>query len=183
MKRYDHLIAFIFLILTLGFIFLCAINDSFFNRVFERHQNQWSWYIRPLFLIPFCYAALKKSLSGISITVFALFTSMAWFNQPADVSPIVKEFLAFEMQWLKSEWTTGKILLTLSVPFTFFCLAVACWKRNLWFGVGTLIMMATGKIVWSISEAGESGRSIIIPAVIGLAVCIVFAIIGFRKMK
>jgi hypothetical protein len=37
----------------------------------ERHHNVLSWYIRPLFLLPFCYFAYKHSLAGIVLTLVA----------------------------------------------------------------------------------------------------------------
>jgi hypothetical protein len=181
MKTKDVLIASTFFVLTIAFIGVCMLSDSFLDWVFARHQNQWSWYIRPILLIPFCFFAFKKSLAGISLTVFAIFTSMMWFNQPPTMSAQVQEFLDFEIRWLQSEWDFNKILLIVSVPFSFFCLAFALWKRSLWMGIAVLVMMATGKIIWSIANAGESGASIIAPAIGGLVVCILFLIIGLRK--
>ena len=56
------------------------LND-FLSWSFERHHNILSWYIRPLFLLPFCYFAYKRSIQGIIITLIALFTSMFWFSK------------------------------------------------------------------------------------------------------
>jgi FtsH-binding integral membrane protein len=61
--------------------------------------------------------------------------------------------------------------------------AAAFWKRSLWFGISVLIFIAVAKMVWSVAFGGGSGQSVIIPAVIGLAICIVFIIIGFKKME
>ena len=44
-----------------------------------RHHNVLSWYVRPLFFLPFCYFAYKRSLFGMVLTLVALATSMAWF--------------------------------------------------------------------------------------------------------
>ena len=52
-----------------------------------RHHNILSWYIRPLFLLPFCFFAYRRSLLGITLTLVALATSMAWFPAPATPSP------------------------------------------------------------------------------------------------
>lgn len=83
----DKLVAMLFLGLTVAFIFETFNNPKFFEWVFERHQNQWSWYIRPLFLLPFCLFAYFRTWSGVSVTIFCLFTSMFWFNpkQPVDL--------------------------------------------------------------------------------------------------
>nr|WP_320022777.1 hypothetical protein [uncultured Draconibacterium sp.] len=59
--KYDKTIAAIFAGLTIIFIILAMNSQPFFYWVFERHHNQLSWYIRPLFLIPFCYFAYKRS--------------------------------------------------------------------------------------------------------------------------
>jgi len=86
---------------TIIFIVIFLTNDIFFNWAFERHHNILSWYIRPLFIIPMVIFAFKKSLTGIFASIFALFTSMFWFPVPAEKSPQVLEFLAFEMDYLK----------------------------------------------------------------------------------
>jgi hypothetical protein len=43
--------------------------------------------------------------------------------------------------------------------------------------------MATGKMVWSIQNAGDAGKSILIPALIGLLVCIGLLFYGFKKFE
>jgi hypothetical protein len=53
--------------------------DEFLSWAWARHHNPLSWYIRPLFLLPFCYFAYKRSTWGIVLTLFALATSMVWF--------------------------------------------------------------------------------------------------------
>lgn len=179
----DKILALIFLGLTLVFVLFATTNQSFLNWVFERHHNQWSWYIRPLFLIPFCYFAYKHSYTGIAITIFCLFTSMFWFNKPEIVSEEVKTFLQFEKDWLNSEWNFQKILLILTVPIAFIALGLSFWNRSLLMGIGVVVLMATGKIIWSIQNAGESGKSILIPAIIGLLICCLLIYFGFKKLE
>ncbi len=179
----DKIIALLFLILTVAFLVISMTNKSFFEWVFDRHHNQWSWYIRPLFLIPFCFFAYKQSWSGISITIFCLFTSMFWFSRPEFVSDEVITFLQFEKDWLYGEWDYKKLLLLLTVPISFFILGLAFWKRSLLMGLGVVVLMATGKMVWSIENAGESGKSIVIPAVLGLLLCSGLIFYGFRKLE
>ena len=53
--------------------------DGFLSWAWSRHHNPLSWYIRLLFLLPFCYFAYKRSTWGIVLTLFALATSMVWF--------------------------------------------------------------------------------------------------------
>lgn len=182
-SKNDKSIALLFAFLTIFFLVLCTINEDFLNWVFERHQNQLSWYIRPLFLIPFCFFAYKHSLAGISITIFCLATSMFWFNKPEIVSEEVKMFLQFEKDWLYSDLNFNKLLLLLTVPISMGALALAIWKRNLWMGLAVVVLMATGKIIWSIQNAGEAGKSIVVPAVLGLLVCVGLIFYGFKQME
>lgn len=169
--KQDTIVALLFFILTIIFIVVSMTSQAFFDWAFDRHHNQWSWFIRPVFLIPFCYFAYKHSWSGISITIFCIFTSMFWFNPPAEVSEEVKTFLAFEKEWLYGEWNYKKILLIITVPVSFFALGLSFWKRSLFMGLGVVVLMATGKIIWSIQNAGDSGKSILIPAILGLLIC------------
>jgi len=183
LKKYDKQIAIAFGLMTVLFLILSMTNTRFFEWVFERHQNQLSWYIRPIFIIPFCYFAYKRSWSGISLTIFCLLTSMFWFNRPEFVSDNVKTFLQFEKDWLYGEWNYKKIMLIITVPISFFALGLAFWKRSLLMGLGVLVLMATGKIVWSIQNAGESGKSIIVPAILGLLICSGLIFYGFKKLE
>lgn len=179
----DKIIALLFLALTITFIVVSMTNEAFFEWVFDRHHNQWSWYLRPIFLIPFCYFAYKQSWSGISITIFCLFTSMFWFNKPAIVSEDVIEFLQYEKEWLYGTWNYKKVLMMTTIPVSFIALGLAFWKRSLLMGLGVIVLMATGKIIWSIYNAGEAGKSIIIPAVIGLLLCCGLIFYGFKKLE
>jgi len=179
----DITIAALFALLTFVFIAVLMMNVNFNSWVFDRHQNQLSWYIRPVFLIPFCFFAYKRSWAGISFVIFCLFTSMLWFDKPESVSDGVKTFLKFEKDWLYSAWDFWKILLILTVPFSFFVLGLAFWRNSFWMGLGVIILMAAGKIVWSVHNAGESGKTIIIPAISGLLICSGLIFYGFKKVK
>ncbi|MBM7605930.1 flagellar biosynthesis protein FlhB [Metabacillus crassostreae] len=182
-KKYDKLVASLFAFLTFLFFILALTNRDFLDWAFARHHNQLSWFIRPLFLIPFCYFAYKRSWSGISITIFSLFTSMFWFPEPETVSEQVTLFLEYEVSYLTSELGLSKILLTLLVPISFLLLGLGFWKRNLWIGLSVIVMMALGKMMWSVSSAGESGKSIIIPALVGLLLCVAFIYWGFKILE
>lgn len=179
----DILVAAFFMALTTTFIVLVMANQAFFDWVFERHHNQWSWYLRPIFLLPFCYFSYKKSWSGISITLFCLFTSMCWFNKPEVVPENVKEFLQMEKEWLYESWNYEKGLLIVTVPVSFFLLGLACWKRSLLIGIGVLVLMATGKVIWSIQNAGEAGMAVILPAVVGLLICSGLIFYSYKRRK
>lgn len=182
-SKYDKSIALIFGLLTIAFIVTAMTSETFLSWVFERHQNQMSWFIRPVFLIPFCFFAYKRSWTGISITIFCLFTSMCWFGRPEIVSEQVKMFLQFEQDWLNAKWDYKKWLLVFTVPVSFIALGLAFWKRSLLMGLGVVVLMATGKIVWSIYSAGEVGKSILVPATVGLALCVILIYYGFRQLE
>lgn len=182
LKRYDKTTAVIFGVLTLLFIVLAFTNKSYFEWAYERHQNQLSWYIRPLFIIPFCYFAYKRSWGGIFGTIFLLLTSMFWFSKPDFISDQVKQFLEIEKNYLSGEWGFTKFLMSSLIPISFIALGMAFWKRSLWFGLSVVIFMAVGKMVWSVAFGGEAGKSIFAPAIIGLAICVTLIYIGFRKL-
>jgi hypothetical protein len=179
----DKVIALLFLALTILFLIVFLTNQTFFNWVFDRHHNQWSWYIRPVFLIPFCYFAYKHNWMGISITIFCLFTSMFWFNRPELVSEEVRTFLQFEKDWLYSTWSLKKIALLLTVPLSFIALGLSFWRKSLLMGLGVVVLISIGKIVWSIQSAGASGRAIIVPAIFGLIVCCGLVYYGFKRLE
>ena len=182
-RNTDVTIGSIILSLTIAFIVLAMTNELFFDWVFERHHNQWSWYLRPLFLLPFCYFAYRKSFTGMMISIFALFTSMFWFPKPEIINENVIQFLKFEKDYLYGEWNLSKKLLTLTIPFSFLALGLAFWKRSLFMGIGVVVLMSTGKMVWSIQYAGESGKSILIPAIIGLLICCGLIYYGFKRLE
>ena len=171
-KKMDYILGITFAIATVIFIILFLSNDIFFSWAFSRHHNVLSWYIRPLFIIPIILFASKKSLTGIFISIFALFTSMFWFSVPETSSPQVMKFLAYEMEYLKGSWTIPKIIMSLSVPIFFIALIIAAWEKNLKLLLGVVIAAAVLKIVWSIVFGGKAGMSILKPAIIGLIVCI-----------
>lgn len=183
LKRRDKIVATVLALLSISLIILAATNEAFFNWTFARHQNQMSWYIRPLFLIPFCFFAYKRSWTGISGTVFLLLTSMFWFREPDGVNENVRYFLDMEKEYLTGTWGIAKILISLLVPLTMTALGAAFWKRSLWLGISVLAFIAVAKMLWSILFGGESGRSVVLPAVTGLAVCIALIIIGFKRME
>ena len=185
MKRLNanQYVALVFFALTFLFIVISMTNRPFFDWIFNRHHNQWSWYIRPLFLIPFCFFSYKRNWSGISIITFFLFTSMFWFPRPEVVSDSVIDFLQYEKEYLYGDWGLKKILMTLTIPISFIALGLSFWKRSLIMGIGVVILMATSKVVWSIQNAGESGKSILIPAIIGFVICCGIIYYGFKKLE
>lgn len=182
-KPDSRVLAAAFGILTLLFIMLMALSPAFFDWAFARHHNPLSWYIRPLFLVPFCYFAYKRSWSGLLGTLFLLMTSMFWFPAPNAVNDQVNGFLLMEKAYLTGVWGWAKVLITLLVPASLTVLGMAFWKRSLWLGISILVFIAAAKLLWSIAFGGAAGRSVVIPAILGLIVCIVTIYIGFMKLE
>lgn len=181
-RKYDKTIALIFGLLTIALI-LSMINKDFFNWAWARHHNILSWYIRPLFLIPFCYFAYKRSWAGISATIFLLSSSMFWFPEPGIASEQVNQFLQVEIDYITAPWGIGKMIMTIIVPISLIALGAAFWKRNILFGISVIVFIALAKILWSVVFGGESGMSILAPAIIGLIICVVLIYFGFKKSK
>jgi hypothetical protein len=137
-----------------------------------RHHNEWSWYIRPLFLIPYCWFAWKRSLAGIVLTLVALATSMFWFPAPETPSPMVSEVLAAERAYLLAPWTWWKFAIALLIPATFVALAAAFWRRSVLWGVAVVNIIALTKIAWSFVFFSREGALYhLVPAATGLAIC------------
>ena len=188
MRRRDMILS----VGTLAVVFLAVVGmaatrtlDEFGAWAWERHHNIWSWYIRPLFFLPFCYFAYKRSLFGMVLTLVALATSMAWFPAPETTNPAVIEMLATEEEYLTENWTLWKILLALIVPVSFAALGAAFWKRSLIWGLAVLngtILIKTG---WTFVVSTETGALSHLPAALaGLAVCdavILYVVHRLRK--
>lgn len=182
-KKIDFVLGSIFGIATLVFIILFFTNDSFFKWAFDRHHNILSWYIRPVFIIPIVFFAYKRSWTGVMVSIFSLFTSMFWFPVPETVSPQIIEFLSFEQEYLKGSWDASKIFIQLSVPLFFIALIFAAWRRSWKYVLIVMVAAAVLKMLWSAIFAGDSGLSIIKPAITGLVVCIGVVYYIMRKKK
>jgi hypothetical protein len=136
-----------------------------------RHHNILSWYVRPLFLLPFCWFAYRRSLRGIALTLIALVTSMAWFPAPEHPDPGVVEMLNTERDYLLGTWTPWKTALALLVPLTFTGVALALWRRSLGWALVVVNGAILFKIAWTFWFSGTDGAlTHLLPAAAGLAV-------------
>jgi hypothetical protein len=174
------------ILVAMGVVALTGRTEEFAAWAWARHHNELSWYIRPLFLLPFCYFAYKRSLWGITLTVVALATSMFWFPAPERPDPEASAFLAMEREYLTSDWSLWKVLVGLIVPASFAALAVAFWKRSLVWGVAVINAMVLVKVVWSFYFGEESGGLTLLPsAVVGLAVCdaVILYVVGRLRRR
>jgi hypothetical protein len=158
--------------------------DEFGAWAWERHHNVLSWYIRPLFFLPFCYFAYKRSLFGMVLTLVALATSMSWFPATETTSPAVIEMLAAEEEYLTGDWTMLKVLLALIVPISFAALGLAFWKRSLVWGLAVINAAVLIKTGWTFVISTEAGAMSHLPAaVLGLAVLNVVILYVVRRMR
>ena len=105
------------------------LND-FLSWVWARHHNELSWYVRPLFLLPFCFFAYRRSVWGIVATLLLFPTSLFWFPAPENPSPRVEGYLAWERQFLLEGSVVARVALVLLVVTFFVALAVAFWRRS-----------------------------------------------------
>lgn len=172
-----------FAVLIILLVVLAFNWPSFLYWAYDRHQNLASWYVRPLFLIPYCLFAFRHSLPGIMGTILLLLTSMFWFPAPDCVPDDMRMFLQFEKNWILGEWTLSKAVLASLVPAAFILLALAFWNRSVFFGIFLLIIIAAGKVMWAVDGAGNAGKSIIVPAAAGLFFCCMLVYIGFKKLR
>ena len=180
-KKTDAALGMLFASATVALIALLFANDAFFRWAFERHQNLLSWYIRPLFVIPLVFFAFRRSWSGMFASMFALFTSMFWFPPPEEIDPRAEAFLAFEMDYLRGAWTAPKIAASLAVPVFFLMILSAAWKRKWRWLIGAIAGGALLKVFWSVAFGGESGASVVKPALLGLLICV--SAVGLIRWK
>ena len=187
MKRTDVILS----VGTLALVLVAAAvvaatgtTHEFAEWAWARHHNVLSWYIRPLFILPFCYFAYKRSLWGIVLTVVALATSMFWFPAPEHSSPAVNEMLASERQYLTANWTLWKVLIALLVPLGFAALALAFWRRSLAWGLAVINAMVLFKIGWTFLFSTEAGAMSHLPAaLLGLVLCDALILFFMRRMR
>jgi len=105
---------------------------------------------------------------------------MFWFPAPTNPDPRALEFLAAEKEYLTGTWDLSKILWSSLVPVSLFLLGFAFWKRSLWYGLGIINTIAVGKMIWSVAYGDESGRAVLLPALVGLIICNATIYLGMR---
>jgi uncharacterized membrane protein len=129
--------------------------SDFLSWVWARHHNELSWYVRPLFLLPFCYFAYRRSVWGIVLTLLIFPTSLFWFPAPENPSPRVEGYLVWERQFLLEGSVVARVALVLMVVAFFVALAAAFWKRS-W--------------LWGLVFGGATGWASLAPSIFTLAV-------------
>jgi hypothetical protein len=186
-KRTDAILSvgtLVLVLLALALMVATGSTGEFVSWAWERHHNVLSWYIRVLFLLPFCYFAYRRSFSGMTLTLVALATSMFWFPAPERTDPQVLEFLAMEREYLTGDWTLAKVLLALLVPASLAALALAFWKRSIVYGLVVINAIVLVKIVWSFYFGDASGGLILLPSQLaGLVICNAIVLYVAHRMR
>jgi len=113
--------------------------------------------------------------------VFALLTSMFWFPEPLYPDAEVVAFLNMEKAYLSADWGLKNILISFSIPISLFRLALAFWKRSMFMGLGVLLLIAVAKVVWSIWQSVDAGKSVLKPAIVGLLLCFLAVVFLYKK--
>jgi hypothetical protein len=171
-------------LVAVGAIAATSSTGEFVAWAWSRHHNVLSWYVRPLFILPFCFFAYRRSLFGIVLTIIALATSMFWFPVPENKSPAVNEMLAPEREYLTTDWTLWKVSIALLVPLTFAALGLAFWRRSLLWGLAVVNAAILFKIAWTFLFSTEAGAMSHLPAaMLGLVVCDALILYVMRKMR
>jgi hypothetical protein len=159
-----------------------GLND-FLDWAWARHHNPLSWYIRPLFILPFCYFAYKKSVWGITVTLVAVTSSMFWFPAPAAPDPRGAALLAIEREYLGGPLTFSRTILTALIPIWFVMLAWAVRKLS-WVGVATVIGAGTLlKVGWLFRVGGSDAWVIVPPVALGTAVCAGVLLSAYARVR
>jgi hypothetical protein len=148
--------------------------------VWARHHNELSWYVRPLFILPFCYFAYRRSIRGILLTLLLLPTSLFWFPAPAQPSPRVIEYLAWEREFVTGDNLVAKLVLLVLVIGFFVALAAAFWKRNWLYGLGVLNAATLLKVIWSVAFGGAIGWAALLPSLVTLVICNTIIVLAMR---
>ena len=172
-------------IVAAGVIVATASTDEFVAWAWARHHNVLSWYVRPLFFLPFCFFAYRRSLRGIVLTLLALATSMFWFPAPESASPAVNEMLRAGKR--VPHQPTGRPGRSSS----------PCWcrspsprwgwpsgRRSLVWGLAVVNAAILFKIGWTFLFSTEAGAMSHLPAaVLGLVVCDALILYVIRRMR
>ncbi len=145
--------------------------EELLDWVWLRHHNILSWYVRPLFILPYCYFAYQRSLSGLILTLLLLPTTLFWFPAPDNPSEQVIKYLAWEFDFLVNGVVWQQVSLVVAVVVFLWLLALTFWKRSVALG---LVVLNTGtlcKVIWSIFFGGEIGQAAILPSIVTLGIC------------
>lgn len=158
------------------------LND-FLSWVWARHHNELSWYVRPLFLLPFCFFAYKRSVWGLVATLLVFPTSLFWFPAPENPSPRVVGYLAWERQFLTEGDVVARVVFVVLVIAFFIALATAFWRRSVLWGLAVLNAATLLKVGWSVAFGGEAGWASLAPSLVTLVICDAAVLYAVHRMR
>jgi hypothetical protein len=158
------------------------LND-FLSWGWARHHNELSWYVRPLFLLPFCFFAYRRSVWGIVAILLLFPTSLFWFPAPEKASPRVEGYLAWERQFLLEGSVVARVALVLMVVAFFVALAAAFWKRSWLWGLVVINAGTLLKVIWSVAFGGATGWASLAPSIFTLAVTDAAILLAMRFLR
>lgn len=152
--------------------------------IWDRHQNLFSWYSRPLFIIPACYYAYRRKMAYVIALIFVFVTSLFWFPAPE----VVPESVAGYLDWEKSFFYGSENLLNLfalavAVAVFLISLFYAFWKRNAWYGLLVINIGTLLKVVVSLVLDQESGTAAVLPSLSSLVVINLVAFFVWRHFS
>jgi hypothetical protein len=178
-RKYYGLIFFTLLSIVLWVMLM--INVDFANWYFSRHANVLSWAIRPLFMVGFCYFALKRNATLAAAMIFLTLLSSVFFPAPEAANPMVEQFLAKEKEWILGPLSVMKITEFGALVGGIFLLGYAFWKRSLKWGITLLLLVVFLKILWGVIYGGESGITIVYAALFTGVVTMIWIILYRRR--
>lgn len=166
-------------------LFNAGVNgEKLGDWIWNRHQNQFSWYSRPLFIVPACYYAYRQNIFLIAGFMVLLFCSLFWFSAPDQVPEHVMRYLEWEKQlFLSNESVFTLLLMVLAVVVYLYLLFYAFWRRNPWMGLVLINVGTITKIVVSISLGKEAGGAAVVPSLSSLAIINTFALVIWKRKK
>lgn len=116
-------------------------------------------------------------------TILALATSMFWFPAPTDPDPKAAAFLEAERQYLLGQWNLTKGFFAILVPGFFAVIGFAFWHRSIWLGLLAINSASLTKVGWSFHFGGDSGWTVVAPALTGLAVINILGFFALRRAR
>jgi len=174
-KALDRLVFFaivVALLASIGLLVRAYLNgESIGPWIWDRHQHPFSWYSRPLFLIPACYYAYRQRLLHVIGLMLCLVCSLFWFNAPDAVPSHVQEYLEWEKQLFfinSSPWPL--IGLSLAVAVFLVLLFYAFWQQSFLIGLVLINAGTLLKILVSVTFGESAGKAAIIPSLSSLAI-------------
>lgn len=152
--------------------------------VWERHQNQFSWYSRPLFVVPAAYYAYRRRVWHVVGFMALLATSLFWFDAPATVPSSIEEYLKWEKKlFFTNDNKLPLVALIFGVCIFLWLLFYTFWQRNPWYGLAVINAGTVLKIIVSVALGQDAGVAAIIPSLSSLLVINLIALFLWKRNK